>query len=350
MMILTWIAVLLCLTQSAMFSGLNLAIFSLSKLELEINAKKGNRKAIKVLNFRKHSNFTLVTILWGNVAVNVLLALLADSLLAGIFAFLFSTIVITIFAEIIPQAYFSRNALKVAATLAPMLKFYQFLLFPIAKLTALVLDKWLGSEGIRFFSEKDLRRVIQLHMESTDSDISRIEGQGALNFLDIDDILLTDEGEPIASSSIIKMDFENEKPLFPTISPMPDDPFLRKLYQADRKWAVLVDSDREPQLIMNTSDFIAEVLMSGDSVVQPMGHCHKPIVIREGSQKLGEHLTRFNVSVGKTGIEVIDNDVILLWNNSPRIISGTDILGRLFRGIGKRADLGKPETHKIIRQ
>lgn len=350
MTVLTWIAILLCLSQSAMFSGLNLAIFSLSKLELEIAVKKGNSKAIKVLNFRKDSNFTLVTILWGNVAVNVLLALLADSLLVGILAFLFSTIVITIFAEIIPQAYFSRNALNVAAMLSPMLKFYQLLFFPIAKLTALVLDKWLGSEGIRFFSEKDLRQVIQLHMESTDSDIAKIEGQGALNFLDIDDIPLTDEGESIALSSIIEMDFENDKPLFPNISPIPDDPFLRKLYKADRKWAVLVDSVQEPRLVMNTSDFIAEVLMSGDTAVQPMAFCHKPIVIREGSQKLGEHLTRFNVSIGKTGTEVIDNDVILLWNDSPRIISGTDILGRLFRGIGKRTDSGKSETHKIAQK
>lgn len=340
MTILTWIAILFCLSQSAMFSGLNLAVFSLSKLELKVEAKKGNHRASNVLHFREDSNFTLATILWGNVAVNVLLALLAESLLVGIFAFLFSTIVITIFAEVIPQAYFSRNALKVASLLAPMLKFYQCLLFPVAKPTAWVLDKWLGAEAIRFFSERDLRRVIQLHMESTDSDIARMEGQGALNFLDIDDIPLTDEGEPVAFSSIITMDFANHTPLFPTISPSPDDPFLRQLYQANRKWAVLVDADREPRLVMNTSDFIAEVLMRGDAAVQPMAYCHEPIVIREGSQTLGPHLSRFTVSIGKYGTEVIDHDVILLWSSTPRIISGTDILGRLFRGIGKRVDSG----------
>jgi len=183
MVILTWIAILLCLSQCAVFSGLNLAIFSLSKLELEVEAKKGNHRASKVLNFRRDSNFVLVTILWGNVAVNVLLALLADSVLVGIFAFLFSTVVITVFAEIIPQAYFSRHALQVAAMFSPMLKFYQLLLFPVAKPTVLVLDKWLGSEGIRFFNERDLRRVIQVHMESSDSDIARMEGQGRSIFL-----------------------------------------------------------------------------------------------------------------------------------------------------------------------
>ncbi|MFO8083423.1 MAG: CNNM domain-containing protein [Desulfobacterales bacterium] len=82
--------------------------------------------------------------LWGNVSVNVLLALLSDSILAGVSAFLFSTFVITLFAEIIPQAYFSRHSIRVAALLTPMLRFYQILLFPVAKPTALVLDAWCG--------------------------------------------------------------------------------------------------------------------------------------------------------------------------------------------------------------
>jgi CBS domain containing-hemolysin-like protein len=59
----------------------------------------------------------LATVLWGNVTINVLLTLLSNSVLAGIGAFAFSTIVITLFGEIVPQAYFSRNALRMAARL-----------------------------------------------------------------------------------------------------------------------------------------------------------------------------------------------------------------------------------------
>ena len=346
MLLFTWIAILLCLTLSAMLSGLNLAIFSLSKLALEVEAKKGNRRARTVLHFREDSNFTLVTILWGNVAVNVLLALLADSVLFGVYAFLFSTVVITIFAEIIPQAYFCRHAMQVAAFLSPLLKLYQFLLYPVAKPTALVLDAWLGSEGIRFFNEQDLRKVIQLHMESAESDIAWMEGQGALNFLDIDDVPLADEGEPVAPNSIIEMDFENGKPQFPDIAPRSTDPFLQKLYQARRKWAVIIDRAREPRLLLNTNAFIAAALMQhDDDALQPLAYGHKPIVIRRGDQKLGKHVSRFQVSVGKTGTEVIDNDVILLWTQHPRIISGTDILGRLFRGIGKQVESGYSAKH-----
>ena len=120
-----WIGIAFCITQSAIFSGLNLAIFSISKLRLEVEAAGGNRDAVELLALRQDSNLTLATVLWGNVTINVLLTLLSDSVLAGIGAFAFSTVVITLFGEIIPQAYFSRNALRMAARLTPLLKVYQ---------------------------------------------------------------------------------------------------------------------------------------------------------------------------------------------------------------------------------
>ena len=104
--VLVWIGIALCITQSAIFSGLNLAIFSVSKLRLEVEVAGGNRDASVLLDLRKDSNLTLATVLWGNVTINVLLTLLSDSVLAGVGAFVFSTIVITLFGEIIPQAYF----------------------------------------------------------------------------------------------------------------------------------------------------------------------------------------------------------------------------------------------------
>src|SRR3984893_467176 len=134
-----WIAIAFCITQSAVFSGLNLAIFSISKLRLEVEAAGGNRDAVGLLALRKDSNLTLATVLWGNVTINVLLTLLSDSVLAGIGAFAFSTVVITLFGEIFPQAYFSRNALRMVARLTPLLKVYQAVLFPVAKPTAIFL-------------------------------------------------------------------------------------------------------------------------------------------------------------------------------------------------------------------
>ena len=138
MSIVIWLGIVVCIVHSGMFSGLNLAFFSIGRMELEVEARKGNRRARKVLALRKDSNFLLVTILWGNVAINVLLALLSGSVMAGMAAFLFSTVVITIFGEIIPQAWFSRHALRVASQLAPVIRFYQIVLYPVARPTGLL--------------------------------------------------------------------------------------------------------------------------------------------------------------------------------------------------------------------
>src|ERR1700720_998079 len=169
----TWIGIAFCIMQSAIFSGLNLAIFSISKLRLEVEAAGGNRDASGLLALRKDSNFTLATVLWGNVTINVLLTLLSDSVLAGIGAFAFSTIVITLFGEIIPQAYFSRNALRMAARLTPLLKVYQVGLFPVAKPTAIVLHWWLGQEGITFLRERDFRVFITKHVGVAGADLGQ---------------------------------------------------------------------------------------------------------------------------------------------------------------------------------
>ena len=203
--LLTWLAIAFCISQSAMFSGLNLAYFSVSRLRLEIDAGTGNAAATKILKMREDSNFLLTTILWGNVGINVLLTLLSNSVMTGLIAFLFSTIIITVLGEIIPQAYFSRNALRIGALLAPILRFYQVLLYPVAKPIALLLDLWLGKEGIQYLAERDMREMIRQHIKAEEADLGRIEGLGALNFLSIDDVPATQEGEPLDPRSIVSL-------------------------------------------------------------------------------------------------------------------------------------------------
>ena len=177
-----WIGIAFCISQSAVFSGLNLAFFSLTRLRLEIEAESSTSDgASKVLLMRKDSNFLLTTILWGNVGINVLLTLLSDSIMAGVASFVFSTFLITFFGEIIPQAYFSRNALKMASMLSPLLRFYQFILYPVAKPSALLLDTWLGKESVQFLSEKYIKMFLEKHIDDQDSEIGDVEGKGAIN-------------------------------------------------------------------------------------------------------------------------------------------------------------------------
>jgi CBS domain containing-hemolysin-like protein len=78
-----WLGIVACVLQSAAFSGLNLAVFSLSQMRLQIEADGGNADAARVLALRGNSNQVLATIIWGNVSTNVLLTLLSDSVLAS---------------------------------------------------------------------------------------------------------------------------------------------------------------------------------------------------------------------------------------------------------------------------
>ena len=331
---LTWLGILFCLSQSAILSGLNLGLFSLGKLELEVECKKGDTRARRVLAIRKDANFALVTILWANVGVNVLLALLSGSVLSGVAAFFFSTVVITIFAEILTQSYFSRHALRLSAALAPVLRFYQIALYPVARPTAMVLDAWLGDERIRFFREQDLRRVIKLHMEARESDIARVEGQGALNFLDLDDVPINEEGAPVAPESIIPLDFRDGRPVFPGIAPEPGDEFLCAVNRPGRAWVVLVDREDEPHMVLNADEFLREALFAPERFA-PMRHCHRPILVREGEAKLGDLITRFRMGSREKDDDIVEDDLILLWGSEKRVVTGADILGRLLRGIAR---------------
>ena len=333
--VFVWLGIALCIVQSGIFSGLNLAIFSISKLRLEVEAAGGNRDASGLLALRKDSNLTLATVLWGNVTINVLLTLLSGSVLTGIGAFAFSTVVITLFGEIIPQAYFSRHAMRMAARLTPLLNVYRVGLYPIAKPTAIVLNWWLGAEGITFLRERDFRALITRHAGVAGVDVSHLEALGALNFLDLDDILVADEGELVDPRSVIALPIANERPVLPKFARSPDDPFLRRLNASGKKWIIIVDASDRPTFVLDAHHFLRDTLFSTTSV-DPEIYWHRPIIITDMRTPLGSVIGRMKVKAEHPEDDVIDNDLILVWGQQKRIITGADLLARLLRGITTR--------------
>lgn len=331
-----WLGIALCLSQSAVFSGLNLAVFSLSRLHLEVAAEGGDGGAKRVLALRQDANFTLSTILWGNVAINVLLTLLADSVLAGLSAFLFSTVVITIAGEIVPQAYFSRHALPIAARLAPLLRFYRLLLWPVAWPSSKLLDAWIGPEGIPWLREHELRQMLEQHARGIGTEISSVEAAGAVNFLALDDLPVGQEGELLDPRSVIQLAFYNGRPAFPEIERSLEDPFLKRIAACGKKWIVLVDESDEPRLVVSASVLLRTALFD-DGPLDPFPLCHRPLVVRDPYSPLGRTLTRLTVRPERPGDDVIDEDLILVWSKEQRrIITGSDLLGRLLRRIARQ--------------
>ncbi|MDH5640642.1 MAG: DUF21 domain-containing protein [Nitrospira sp.] len=333
--LLTWVGIVVCLSQSALMSGLNLAVFSVGRLRLETEAASGNYDAQKVLKLRDHPNDILATILWSNVGINVLLTLLSNSVMAGVTAFIFSTFFITIFGEIMPQAYFSRRAVKMAALFSQWLQVYRVILFPVVRPSAMVLDAWLGKEAISYLREAEIKELLRLHMENDKSEVGRIEAIGALNFLTIDDIPVDQEGVPIDPTSIIRIPVRNGLPCFPLFQKSPDDPFLRQVNASDKAWVVITDMNGEPYCIMDADGFLRHALFT-DQSTDPHVYCHRPVIVRNRHEPLGKVLAQLSFDSASPGDHLISDDTVLLWTEQPRLITGADLLGRLLRGIVRR--------------
>ena len=333
---ITWTGIVICLAHSAMFSGLNLGVFGISRLKLEIEAAAGNKAAKTVLALREDNHFLLTTVLWGNVAVNCLLTLLMDSVLIGVLAFFLSTVGITLFGEILPQAFFSRYSLQVSSILEPYLRLWQRILYPLAKPTAVCLDWMLGKEGIQYFRERDLREMIKRHMHKEGVEIDRIEGLGALNFLAIDDIMVSQEGEPLDERSIISLPMAVDLPRIPEFEPKGDDPFVLKVRASGKRWVILADPKGDPHLVLDSDAFLRDILGKKKQDIDVYTYCHRPIIVTDPSMRVGDAIMKFTVEAESEEDDVIDHDIILVWGDKRRVITGADLLGRLFRGIVQR--------------
>ncbi|NCF94624.1 MAG: DUF21 domain-containing protein, partial [Verrucomicrobiaceae bacterium] len=306
-------------------------------LRLEAVAEQGNEGARRILDLRRDSNFLLCTILWGNVAVNVALTLLLKAVFGAegaLMAFAFSTVGITFFGEIIPQAYFSRHVLNVASRLAPIIRIYQFLLYPLAKPSAFILDTWIGKEGPNYMRERDIEIILHKHINEVDSEIGETEGQGALNFLDLDDRKVISEGQEIDPDTIHAFPVKLDLPILPQYGEDASDEFIEELKKNDKKWRIIVDEATGLPLLVLEAEAYVYSIFSEDDDLDIYEDCHRPIIVTDPSVTLDKVLDQLQVDAEHRDDLVVDDDVILFWSeSSKRIITGADILGRLLKGI-----------------
>jgi hypothetical protein len=199
------------------------------------------------------------------------------------------------------------------------------------------LDKLLGAEKTDYLTEHTLRELITLHAQASQVDIGRMEGTGALNFLAIDDLLVDEEGEILDPKSILELPFQGETAVFPIIERSCEDPFLRQVNQSQRKWVVIIDPAGSPRIVLNADSYLRDALF-GTETFHPHRHCHRPILVREDTATLGETIPRLRVHPTHADDDVVDEDIIVFWGTRKRILTGSDILGRLLRGIVDTGD------------
>ncbi len=170
---------------SALFSGMNLGLMSLDPHELKRKIDFGDKDARKIYEVRKRGNLLLVTLLLGNVAVISALSLFLESIASGLVAGIATTLLITIFGEIIPQAFFARYAISIGARLVWLVKFFIFIMYPICAPLAWMLDKILGEELPTIYPKRELAKIVDEHKKSSRSELDADEARiirGALTF------------------------------------------------------------------------------------------------------------------------------------------------------------------------
>ena len=330
---LLWLGIAACLVGSACLSGMNVGLMSLNRLELEIKAEQGDKDARKILALREDSNTVLATILWSNVGVNCLLTLLSDSAFNPVAGFAFSVGGVTLLGEILPQGYFSRNALSLGAKLAPAIQALKYALYPLSKPSGMILDMWLGKEGVKFWEERHLEAALRYHLRYPNPEIGPVEAQGAANFLKVDDINVCEQGTEIKQNSIIKVTDKHGDFALPSFMESSDDPFIRRVNEAEVPWVVLTDGENIPRYILDADAFLRHCLIR-KAPTKIEDFCHTPLVVNNPNETLGMAIKRLEISPERADEGIIDNDVILFWNKDhQKILTGADILAQLLDGV-----------------
>ena len=113
-----------------------------------------------------------------------------------------------------------------------------------------------------------------------------------------------------------------------------------KIATSGCKWVVLTSPEGEPLLVLDANAFLSDVFARRR--VDPERHVHEPIVVRDANESLGDVLPLLRTDRSRVGDDVIHEDVILVWGNERRVITGADLLGRLLRGIARPRQVERP--------
>jgi metal transporter CNNM len=173
--VLTLTTVVLLIGVSAICSGLNVALMALDLPDLKRKAKLGDKSAKRILPLRKNTHLTLSAILLTNVAAVSATSLVLESLLYGLIAGIVATLLTVIFGEILPQAIFTRNALRFTSKFASLLKVMTIMTYLVAKPLQLLLDKLFHEQGIRLQSRHELGLLISEHLGADESELDEDE-------------------------------------------------------------------------------------------------------------------------------------------------------------------------------
>ena len=194
--ILTLIGVIvLLILASAFFSSAETALTAASDARMRQLAGKGNKRAQLVERLRDDREGLIGSILIGNNAVNVIASALATSVFISIlneagvlWATITMTVILVVFAEVMPKTYALTYSDKYALMIAPAVRVVVVVLSPLSIALRMLANSLIRKEDRdEADREEELRGMIELH--GADGDADDRETQAMLSsILDLNEI------------------------------------------------------------------------------------------------------------------------------------------------------------------
>lgn len=185
----TYIYILITMAFSALFSGLEIAFVSSSKMRFELDRNSRSLTSRMLAVFYRHPNDFISSLLVGNnialVIYGILMAKVIEThLLAGLITnpgllvlieTLLSTLIILVTGEFLPKTIFKINPNRTLRTFAAPIFLIYIVLYPISKFTSFLSESLLFLVGKRVdrqatnnaFTKVDLDYFIQSSLEHT---------------------------------------------------------------------------------------------------------------------------------------------------------------------------------------
>ena len=181
LIILSAIFVLLLL--SAFFSGSETALTAASRPLMHHMEQKGNRRAGLVNRLQAKRERLIGAILLGNNLVNILASALSTSMLITLYgepgvayATIGMTLLVLVFAEILPKTYAIHHANRMSLAIAPLVNALVMVLSPLTRAINFLVRGILRVFGIDYqandayvSSAEELRGAIDLHKGKADT-------------------------------------------------------------------------------------------------------------------------------------------------------------------------------------
>lgn len=204
---LIFFAIVLLIILSGFFSGSETALTAASRARMHQFEKNGDERAGIVTKLLERQDQLIGTLLIGNNIVNILASALATSLFLKLFgeagvavATLVMTLLVVIFAEVMPKSFALSNADRVAVAVAPVIRILVIVFSPFSKAVGWIVRAILRRFGVNIESgdalltgHEELRGAVEvLHRDGSvvKDDRDRLGGILDLHELEISDVMV----------------------------------------------------------------------------------------------------------------------------------------------------------------